>query len=53
MRKIIKEYILITVGLALVAAGFYFFLVTNDLAVGGVSGLAMIIIGICQVSLLV
>jgi len=43
MKKIIKEYILITVGLALVAAGFYFFLVPNDLAVGGVSGLAMII----------
>ena len=43
MKKIIKEYILITIGLALVAAGFYFFLVPNDLAVGGVSGLAMII----------
>jgi len=43
LKKIIKEYILITVGLALVAAGFYFFLVPNDLAVGGVSGLAMII----------
>ncbi|MBZ9686243.1 YitT family protein [Clostridium estertheticum] len=43
MKKIIKEYILITVGLALVAVGFYFFLVPNDLAVGGVSGLAMII----------
>lgn len=43
MKKIIKEYIMITIGLALVAAGFYFFLVPNDLAVGGVSGLAMII----------
>ena len=43
MKKIIKEYILITIGLALVAVGFYFFLVPNDLAVGGVSGLAMII----------
>ena len=43
MKKIIKEYILITIGIALVAAGFYFFLVPNDLAVGGVSGLAMII----------
>lgn len=43
MKKIIKEYILITIGLALVATGFYFFLVPNDLAVGGVSGLAMII----------
>jgi len=43
MKKILKEYILITIGIALVAAGFYFFLVPNDLAVGGVSGLAMII----------
>lgn len=43
MKKIIKEYILITIGLALVAIGFYFFLVPNDLAVGGVSGLAMVI----------
>jgi len=43
MKKIIKEYILITIGIALVAAGLYFFLIPNDLAVGGVSGLAMII----------
>jgi len=43
MKKIIKEYILITVGIALVATGFYFFLVPNDLAVGGVSGLAIVI----------
>jgi len=43
MRKIIKEYILITIGIALTAVGFYFFLVPNDLAVGGVSGLAMVI----------
>jgi len=43
MGKIIREYILITVGLVLLAAGIYFFLVPNDLAVGGVSGLAMII----------
>lgn len=43
MKNIIKEYILITIGLALVAAGVYFFLVPNNLAVGGVSGLAIII----------
>jgi len=43
MKTIIKQYILITIGLALVAIGFYFFLVPNDLAVGGVSGLAMVI----------
>ncbi|MBU3156138.1 YitT family protein [Clostridium estertheticum] len=43
MKRIIKEYILITVGIALVALGLYFFLIPNDLAVGGVSGLAMVI----------
>ncbi|MCB2305390.1 YitT family protein [Clostridium estertheticum] len=43
MKTIIKEYILITVGIALVALGLYFFLIPNDLAVGGVSGLAMVI----------
>ena len=43
MKIIIKQYVLITIGLSLVAAGFYFFLVPNDLAVGGVSGLAVVI----------
>ncbi|MBU3099113.1 MULTISPECIES: YitT family protein [Clostridium] len=43
MKTIIKEYVLITVGIALVALGLYFFLIPNDLAVGGVSGLAMVI----------
>jgi len=43
MKTIIKEYILITIGIALVALGLYFFLIPNDLAVGGVSGLAIVI----------
>ncbi|MBW9171285.1 YitT family protein [Clostridium estertheticum] len=43
MKTIIKEYISITIGIALVALGLYFFLIPNDLAVGGVSGLAMVI----------
>lgn len=43
MKKIVKEYILITVGIFLVAAGIYFFLVPSNLATGGVSGLAIII----------
>ncbi|KRQ87124.1 hypothetical protein ABG79_00922 [Caloramator mitchellensis] len=42
MKKI-KEYILITIGLIFVAAGIVYFLVPNDLAAGGVSGLAMVI----------
>lgn len=43
MDKKIKEYILITIGSILVAAGIYYFLVPNNLAAGGVSGLAMVI----------
>lgn len=43
MRKRVKEYILITIGMIMVAAGIYFFLVPSNLATGGVSGLAIII----------
>lgn len=43
MRKKIKEYALISLGITLVAAGVYFFLIPSNLAIGGVSGLAMII----------
>lgn len=43
MDKKIKEYILITIGSVLVAFGIYYFLVPNNLAAGGVSGLAMVI----------
>lgn len=42
MKKI-KEFIGLNVGLFLVAAGIYYFLVPNNLAAGGVSGLAMVI----------
>lgn len=43
MNKKIKEYTLITLGSLLVAVGVYYFLVPNNLAAGGVSGLAMVI----------
>lgn len=43
MKKIIKEYVIITIGLLLVAIGTYYFLVISNLAAGGVSGLAMVI----------
>lgn len=43
MKKSIREFILINVGLLLVAAGIYYFLVPNNLAAGGVSGLSMVI----------
>ena len=43
MSNKMKEYILITIGSVLVAVGIYYFLVPNNLAAGGVSGLAMVI----------
>lgn len=43
MKKSAKEFIFINIGLAMVAAGIYFFLIPNDVAAGGVSGLAMVI----------
>lgn len=42
MNKI-KEFLLINLGLALVAAGIHFFKAPNNFATGGVSGLAIII----------
>ncbi|WP_373899076.1 YitT family protein [Haloimpatiens sp. FM7315] len=43
MKNFIKEMIWLHIGLIIVSAGTYFFLVPNNLAVGGVSGLAMVI----------
>lgn len=43
MKKTIQSYGLIHVGLLVMAAGLYFFLIPADLAVGGVTGLAMVI----------
>lgn len=43
MRKGIKEYLLITIGMIMVAAGMYFFLMPNNLAVGGANGLAVVL----------
>ena len=41
--KRIKEFLLINLGLLLVALGIFFFKVPNSFATGGVSGLAIII----------
>ncbi len=38
-----KKFLLLNLGLLLVAIGIYYFLVPNNLAAGGVSGLAMVI----------
>lgn len=43
MRNILKDYIIISVGIIIVAFALSFFLVPADLAVGGITGLAMVI----------
>lgn len=43
MKRIIKDYVIITIGVIIVALGLCFFLVPADLAVGGVTGFAMVI----------
>lgn len=43
MRKIIKDYMIITIGVIILALGLCLFLVPADLAVGGVTGFAMVI----------
>lgn len=42
-NKIFKEYLLITIGLVFLAAGIHFFLVPHNLAVGGMTGIAMVV----------
>lgn len=42
-KKIIKEYLLITLGTLLVSAGVYFFKFPNNFSIGGVTGLAIIL----------
>lgn len=39
----IKRFILINIGIIILASGMHFFLIPNNLAVGGVTGLAMVI----------
>lgn len=43
MIKILKDYIIITIGVLLVASGLYFFMMQNNIAAGGISGLAMVL----------
>lgn len=46
MKKIfgnLRDYIIITIGVLMVASGLYFFLMPNNIAAGGVNGLAMVI----------
>ncbi|TCS88740.1 uncharacterized membrane-anchored protein YitT (DUF2179 family) [Keratinibaculum paraultunense] len=43
MNKKVKEYLLITLGMFMVAAGLYFFLMPDNLAIGGANGLAIVL----------
>lgn len=43
MIKSLKDYIIITIGVLLVASGLYFFMMQNNIAAGGISGLAMVL----------
>ena len=43
MKKNIQEFLLITLGMIMVAAGLYFFLMPSNLAIGGANGLAIVI----------
>lgn len=43
MKKLIKDYVIITIGVIILAFGLCFFLVPADLAVGGATGFAMVI----------
>lgn len=43
MKNKIKEYILITIGMVIVAFGMYFFLMSQNLVVGGANGLGIVI----------
>jgi len=42
-KQNIKEYFLVAIGTFIVALGVYYFLVPENLAAGGVSGLAIVI----------
>lgn len=43
VAKELKRYALITVGIVIMCIALYFFLIPADLAVGGLSGLAMVV----------
>lgn len=43
MKKVLRRFIIINLGLFIMAVGLYLFLVPANLAVGGVTGLAMVI----------
>lgn len=46
MKKLLKEYVIITFGTLLLAIGIYFFKFPNNFSTGGVSGISVILAGI-------
>lgn len=43
MRESLKKFLLINIGIAILACGLYYFLIPSNLAVGGATGLALVI----------
>lgn len=43
MKKLLKEYTIITIGLVIVTIGLELFFYSNNIASGGISGLALIL----------
>jgi len=43
LKKAVKEYLWITLGVAILASGLFWFLFPSDLAVGGLSGFVMVV----------
>ena len=50
-NKVLKEYVMITVGIFIVAVSVYFFMVPGNIVMGSVTGLAMVLVQVIPVSL--
>ncbi len=49
IKQTIKDYLIITVGLFILAAGVYFFKLPNNFSTGGVSGISIIVSGLTNI----
>ncbi len=50
MKNTVKEYAVITLGMAMVAAAIYFFMLPGDIVMGSVAGLALLLVNFIPVS---
>lgn len=48
-KKAVKEYVLITAGLIIVAAAIYFFMIPANIVMGSITGLAMVLVHVVPV----